>query len=68
MDDSLKQFTAQTDSIAQVMDQHKMRFSITFPGKIIETNATTIDGNTAIWEYTLKELQTNQPDQVTVFE
>jgi len=34
----------------------KIRFQATFPGEIVETNATNVDGKTAVWEYPLEKL------------
>ncbi len=33
-----------------------MRMAVKFPGKIVKTNATKVEGNTAIWEYKLNEI------------
>lgn len=41
--------------------KHKIRFSITMPGKVVESNATTTDGNTLTWEYKLTELSDRMP-------
>ena len=38
-----------------------VRFSAELPGKIVETNATRTEGNTAIWEYKLMEMQGGPP-------
>jgi len=37
--------------------KRRIHFSVTFPGKIIESNATRVEGKTAIWEYKLSEMQ-----------
>ncbi len=31
-------------------------FAITFPGKVLESNATSIDGSTATWSFTLQQI------------
>lgn len=38
-------------SMMSSIGKAKVRISVTFPGEIIETNATNTDGNTATWEY-----------------
>lgn len=42
---------AQMQGMAEQMGkEHHFRFTITFPGAIVESNATSVDGNTAVWE------------------
>ena len=36
--------------------QRKIRFRATLPGDIVESNATRVEGKTAVWEYSLEEL------------
>lgn len=35
---------------------HRIRFAVTFPGKVIESNATSVEGNTAVWEFAVEEV------------
>ncbi len=47
--------------MAEAMKNHKIRFTVVFPRKVIESNATTIDGDTATWEYTLEKMAEAPP-------
>jgi hypothetical protein len=38
-------------SMMSSIGKAKVRISVTFPGEIVETNATSTEGKTAIWEY-----------------
>jgi len=40
------------------MKNDKIRITVKFPGRIIESNATSTDGSSATWEYTLEQMQT----------
>lgn len=55
-------FTNLADS-AQDLGDKMIIFHVTFPGKIIESNATTIEGNTATWQYKLSEINGDIPVQ-----
>ena len=44
------------DKLAQTMSKYGIKLTVKFPGKVIESNATTIDGNTATWEYKLSDM------------
>lgn len=68
MEEGLNQFVEGFGLNAEEMGDHKLRFSITFPGKIIESNATSVDGNTAIWEYSLNQIENSMPDQKAVID
>ena len=46
----------QMQGLDKEMAKHKIRFSIKFPGQIVESNATATEGNIAIWEYKLNEM------------
>lgn len=43
---------------------HKIKVTVRFPGRVIETNATSTEGSSATWEYSLLELSTS-PSQLT---
>jgi len=43
-------------SMAESMSKHKLRFTTTFPGTIVESNAGTVKGHTAAWEIPLTDL------------
>jgi hypothetical protein len=34
-----------------------IKMVVTFPGEIIESNATSVDGNTATWEYSIEDME-----------
>ncbi|NNE07057.1 MAG: hypothetical protein HKN20_00715 [Gemmatimonadetes bacterium] len=52
-----KQATSLEATMEQSLEGRSMRFEVTFPGKIVESNATRIEGNTAIWEFPLNEMK-----------
>lgn len=60
------QLTDGLGSMAESVGKHKMLFVVTFPGDIVESNATSVDGRTATWEYTLEQLDQNPPAQKAV--
>ena len=68
IEEGLEQLTGMVDQMAGEPGEYKIRFSVTFPGKIIESNATSVDANTCVWEYTLDQLQNSRPEQTAVFE
>ncbi len=37
---------------------HTIKMTVTFPGEVIESNATSVDGSTATWEYKLADWAT----------
>ena len=43
-----------------------LTFTITMPGKIVESNATSIEGNTATWKYDLMLVSFNHPVELYV--
>ncbi len=44
-------------TMEQSMEGRSMRFEVTFPGKIVESNATKVNGSTAIWEFPLNDMK-----------
>lgn len=50
-------FAAAMREMNERMARHKIRLSIQFPGTIIESNATQVKGNKAVWEYKLSEIR-----------
>lgn len=58
MDESMGDFS----SAMAGLGDHKIRFSITFPREIVESNATKIEGKTAIWEYSLMDMSLAPPE------
>ncbi len=66
--DAMAEMAAQMAKMMEGLEKHKMQFSVTFPGKILESNATKVEGNTATWEYSLMELSSNPPKQRAVIE
>lgn len=53
---------------AEDMLNHKIIFHVKFPGKIIESNAHSVDGNTATWEYKFEELENTNMEQRAVIQ
>jgi hypothetical protein len=40
-----------TEMMSKIFANHKMRITTKFPGTVVESNATSTNGNTAVWEY-----------------
>ncbi|MFQ5453841.1 MAG: hypothetical protein ACE5D6_06605 [Candidatus Zixiibacteriota bacterium] len=57
----LSQMTEQMKQMEKDAAKHKISFTVKFPGKILETNATSTNGTTAVWEYNLKQMSENTP-------
>ncbi|HOD67592.1 MAG TPA: hypothetical protein PLR32_00865 [candidate division Zixibacteria bacterium] len=57
---------SQQNEFAKAFAGHKVRFIVTFPGKVIESNASTVDGNMAIWEYSLDAIPALQEMRAVV--
>ena len=51
------QLEERKESMEADAENRSVRFAATFPGNVIESNATKVEGKTAVWEYTIAELQ-----------
>jgi len=51
MTGGMEEFAAAMEEMMASLQNMKVKITVTLPGEIIESNATKIDGNTAIWEY-----------------
>jgi len=51
MEQMMEGFAAGMQAMSEGMKNAKLRIEVTFPGEIVESNATEVKGNTAIWEY-----------------
>ncbi|RME31286.1 MAG: hypothetical protein D6800_00905, partial [Candidatus Zixiibacteriota bacterium] len=58
---AMQQLQEMANSMVKQMAKHKIRFVTTFPGKIVESNATKVEGNTATWEFPLTQLEKAAP-------
>lgn len=67
LDAGIEQLTESVNSMAESMGNHTMVFKVTFPGKVVESNATKIDGNTATWIYKFNEMEGKLSDQRAVY-
>ncbi len=56
------------NEFAEGMLKHKIIFNVKFPGKLIESNAHAVDGNTATWEYSFEELGKSNIEQRAVIQ
>ncbi len=54
---AMEQMGAMMQSMTAGADQMGFTFTVHFPGKILESNATRTEGNTAIWEFDMSQLQ-----------
>lgn len=50
-------FGADMGDLVFSMGEHTIKINVTFPGRIVETNATSTEGSTATWEYGLDRIQ-----------
>src|SRR5262249_3595616 len=50
--------------IEKMFGNLRVAFKITAPFTVVEQNATRKEGNTLIWEYGVKSLQTMKPEQL----
>jgi hypothetical protein len=62
--DGMEEFGKAMEQMGQMMQamteaaaKSSLTFRVTFPGKILESNATRVEGSTAIWEYKLSDLE-----------
>jgi len=44
------------EGMAAAMGNSGIKLTVEFPGKVIESNATSVDGNKATWEYKLSQM------------
>lgn len=59
--DAMQGLGEQMQWMAEEMKNHKIRFTVVFPRKVIDSNATNVDGDTATWEYTLDKMSEAPP-------
>lgn len=55
--------TGMTEMMTKAFANHKMRMTVKFPGTVVKSNATSTNGNTAVWEYKFTDL-TKAPKQL----
>ena len=48
--------TGMADMMTKAFANHKMRMTVKFPGTVVESNATSTNGNTAVWEYKFTDM------------
>jgi len=53
-----------TREMEKRVENRRVKITINFPGEIVETNATSTAGNTAVWEYKITELN-QAPERLT---
>ncbi|UCG62351.1 MAG: hypothetical protein JSV52_03435 [Candidatus Zixiibacteriota bacterium] len=66
MDEGVRQLGDHITRVAEGMENHDIVFRVTFPGDILESNATRVEGRTAIWQYKLGELNGEIPAQKAI--
>jgi hypothetical protein len=49
-DDAMEQFAAGMQQMMAGASEAKIKMTVNFPGKVTESNATKVEGNTAVWE------------------
>jgi hypothetical protein len=55
---TMQGLTAGFAALAADAKNHTIRVAVNFPGSVVESNATKVDGLTAVWEYTLDKIET----------
>jgi uncharacterized lipoprotein YehR (DUF1307 family) len=48
--------TGMAEMMTKAFANHKMRMTVKFPGTVVESNATSTNGNTAVWEYKFTDM------------
>ncbi len=48
--------TGMADMMTKAFANHKMRMTVKFPGTVVESNATSTNGNMAVWEYKFTDM------------
>ena len=61
--EAMENWAEEMKDLAASMASHKIRIAIDFPGEIIESNATSTEGKTAVWEFTLEQMP-NAPEEL----
>lgn len=65
--DSMQAFMDDFMEMTQALLQFKMKFIVTFPGKIVDSNADEVNGNTATWELGMPDVNNGIPSmQATI--
>jgi len=54
---AMEQMGRMMEAMTAAAAKSSLTFRVTFPGKIVESNATRVEGSTAIWEYKLSDLE-----------
>ncbi|MEW5923722.1 MAG: hypothetical protein AB1746_07025 [Candidatus Zixiibacteriota bacterium] len=67
-DDSMQAYMEEFMQMTQDMMECKMRYTVTFPGKIVESNADETNGNTATWEINFKDMNSGIPSMRATIE
>lgn len=60
IDSAMSQMGSMMTGMAEMMKQsfanHRMRLTAKFPGTVVESNATSVNGNTTTWEYKFTDM------------
>jgi hypothetical protein len=62
---AMEQMGQMMQAMTEAAQKSSLTFTVTFPGKIVESNATRVEGNTATWEYKLADLEGEQEPVMT---
>lgn len=55
--EAIENWSEEMQNLVQSMANHKIRVTVEFPGEIVESNATSTKGNSAMWEYSIEQMQ-----------
>ena len=61
--EAMEKWSEDMKDLVESMASHKIRVAIEFPGDVVESNATSVEGKTAVWEYTLEQMP-NAPKEL----
>lgn len=63
-DDREVSFDQMKAKMEESMAGRKIHFEVHFPGKVVDSNATSVNGKVAVWEYALTDVQhQSMPDE-----
>lgn len=68
IEDALGAFTKEMEQMVGDPNKPAITFSVSFPGKVVESNASTVDGNTATWAFTFEQLSDSLPTMTASIE
>jgi hypothetical protein len=59
--EAMEAFSQQVEKATEQAGKRTIRFSVKFPGEVVKSNATKVEGDVAIWEYPFDKLMSAPP-------